>query len=529
VSRLVTRRRAVAALGLVLLFVVVTLAASATAFRYESRTITVGAHTTIVRPAFDGYATIDLGAVMPKVRIPADGPLGLGVSLDVGDSVEATGSVEQLIQRDALIASQPAGEVQRVRGALRDMALEALVRGAGVGLLAVVLVAGVWRLVGARRRGELQRAARTALRERRRRSLLSAGALVGALLLGGTAVLVPAGSGAAVRQSEWVAVEELLPGLELDGALARIEVARSALSSGGVALLDSALDVYSASARFYGTIEAAVPGIAGHLRVPAEDETVALLVSDRHDNIGMDPVARAIGDAGGATLLINAGDDTSTGGTWEAFSVNSLAKTFEGYDVVAVAGNHDPGPAIIEQYELAGFTVLSGEPVEVAGIRFLGDRDPRESGLTAVRIEDGETVEAMGERLAEVACADGDIAVLLVHDRKSALPTAERGCADLGLSGHYHRQIGPDTTTSPDGRVSTTYTSGSTGGATFAFALGTRLRYDAQVTLVTFRDGRPVGLQPVNVSTEGDLGVADYIELPAADGSLGSSGSRRPG
>jgi len=155
VSRLVTRRRAVAALGLVLLFVVVTLAASATAFRYESRTITVGAHTTIVRPAFDGYATIDLGAVMPKVRIPADGPLGLGVSLDVGDSVEATGSVEQLIQRDALIASQPAGEVQRVRGALRDMALEALVRGAGVGLLAVVLVAGVWRLVGARRRGEL--------------------------------------------------------------------------------------------------------------------------------------------------------------------------------------------------------------------------------------------------------------------------------------------------------------------------------------------------------------------------------------
>jgi hypothetical protein len=528
VSRLVTRRRAVAALGLVLLFVVVTLAASATAFRYESRTITVGAHTTIVRPAFDGYATIDLGAVMPKVRIPADGPLGLGVSLDVGDSVEATGSVEQLIQRDALIASQPAGEVQRVRGALRDMALEALVRGAGVGLLAVVLVAGVWRLVGARRRGELQRAARTALRERRRRSLLSAGALVGALLLGGTAVLVPAGSGAAVRQSEWVAVEELLPGLELDGALARIEVARSALSSGGVALLDSALDVYSASARFYGTIEAAVPGIADQLRVPDEDETVALLVSDRTTTS-----AWIRSREPSATPAVPPADQRRRRHVHRGH-MGGVQRQLARQDLRGLRrrrGRRQPRsrPAIVEQYERAGFTVLSGEPAEVAGIRFLGDRDPRESGLTAVRIEDGETVEEMGERLAEAACEDGDIAVLLVHDRKSALPTAERGCTDLALSGHYHRQIGPDTITRLDGGVSTTYTNGSTGGATFAFALGTRLRYDAQVTLVTFRDGRPIGLQPVSVTTEGRIRVADYVELPTADASLGSSGPRRPG
>jgi hypothetical protein len=120
-----------------------------------------------------------------------------------------------------------------------------------------------------------------------------------------------------------------------------------------------------------------------------------------------------------------------------------------------------------------------------------------------------------------------------VHDRKSALPTAERGCADLALSGHYHRQIGPDTITRLDGGVSTIYTSGSTGGATYAFALGTRLRYDAQVTLVTFRDDRPVGLQPVNISTAGKIRVADYVELPAAGrrppGVGGASGNRGPG
>ena len=40
-----------------------------------------------------------------------------------------------------------------------------------------------------------------------------------------------------------------------------------------------------------------------------------LLVSDRHDNIGMDQVARAVADAGGATAVFDAGDDTSTGRT----------------------------------------------------------------------------------------------------------------------------------------------------------------------------------------------------------------------
>ena len=46
---------------------------------------------------------------------------------------------------------------------------------------------------------------------------------------------------------------------------------------------------------------------------PQEGETVVALVSDRHDNIGMDGVARAIADAGGATAVFDAGDDTSTG------------------------------------------------------------------------------------------------------------------------------------------------------------------------------------------------------------------------
>ena len=87
------------------------------------------------------------------------------------------------------------------------------------------------------------------------------------------------------------------------------------------------------------------------------------------------------------------------------------------------------------------------------------------------------------------------------------------------LSGHLHRQVGPDTQYAGSGRPTTTYTNGTTGGAAYTFALGTTLRRDAQVTLITFRDGRPAGVQPVPIATDGTITVAPYEALPSGDGS----------
>ena len=71
---------------------------------------------------------------------------------------------------------------------------------------------------------------------------------------------------------------------------------------------------------------------------------MAVLVSDRHDNIGMDDVVRKVADEAGATVVIDAGDDTSTGETWEEFSLDSLDKSFDVYDHrVFIEGNHDNG------------------------------------------------------------------------------------------------------------------------------------------------------------------------------------------
>ncbi|RLV53416.1 hypothetical protein D9V41_16300, partial [Aeromicrobium phragmitis] len=65
--------------------------------------------------------------------------------------------------------------------------------------------------------------------------------------------------------------------------------------------------------------------------------------------------------------------------------------------------------------------------------------------------------------------------------------------------------------------ITTSLTTASTGGAVYAFALGSKLRRDAQVTLVTFDDGRPVGLQIVTLKPGAIIEVGDYTELTLSD------------
>ena len=86
-----------------------------------------------------------------------------------------------------------------------------------------------------------------------------------------------------------------------------IEVRTGPVTTQTKRLVLSAIDTYDRSREFYST---AAEGAADlELREPEDDETVALLVSDRHDNIGMDRVARAVGEAAGATVVLDAGGD----------------------------------------------------------------------------------------------------------------------------------------------------------------------------------------------------------------------------
>lgn len=503
--------RGLQGLALLVVALLVAVPVSLSTFVHSERHITIGAHEATVVPALDGYATINFGPLLPQVRLPANSPGGLGVDIELG-SAEVE-NIDQLVARDAVIASQPQGEIEAVRTEVTDMVVAAALRGLGVGLLAAIAVSLAWWAVGARRRSEIWQGIRHPTL--RRAALATAtGAVV---VVAGVLVAVPE-RGQARPAASWVPLAQVFPSVPNDPVLDQVEVVVGSATRGGKALVQGALDTYQTSVRSYGAL--ALQAATADVRRPEEGETTAVVVTDRHDNIGMDPVARAIGDRARANLLIDLGDDTSNGGTWETFSINSLAREFDDHDVVAVAGNHDQGSSVTDTMRERGFEVLKGRPRDVGGVRFLGSSDPRSSGFTAgydgnesdniaaIRRQDGE--------LTRAACDDGRVAVLIVHSSASAKQASASGCVDLVLSGHLHRQVGPKTVSGLNGRSTTTLTTGSTGGAVYAFALGSKLRRQAQVTIVTFRDGIPAGLQPVSFEPGGIIEVEPFTPITSS-------------
>jgi hypothetical protein len=491
------RGRLLRGLALAVVWLVVTVATGLAIFLGSSRTVVLASHDAVLRPTLDGYVVLRTGPVLPDLRIDSGSPVGADVILGKTNA----GSTEELVQRYGYIASQPEGQIAKVRRSILDMAYDAGVRGGVLGLVPVA----VWLLVGPARRRELaHHHGRT-------------GVVVGASLVVIVVLLwepwdyqEPIGDDA----GRWASLADYIgPEVPVPEEAADVEVRTDVTTAGGRRLIESAVDTYDKSRTFYESAARAAARL--DLRKPEEGDTVVALVSDRHDNIGMDGVARAIADAGGATAVFDAGDDTSTGQSWEAFSLDSVTDAFEGYDRFAVAGNHDHGNFVTDYLDGLGWTMLDGEVVDgPGGATLLGVDDPRSSGLGSWRDETGLSFDEVGSRLADAACAsDERVATILVHDANLADEALERGCADLVLGGHLHVEVGPTRVLGDDGPSGYSFTNGTTGGAAFAIAVGSKPRRQASVTLVTYRDGRPAGLQPVVLQTNGVFEVEDYQEL----------------
>jgi hypothetical protein len=501
-----TRPRVRTVVGLVALWLVVALPVAVLVFLGGSRDTVVAGHDAQVRPTTDGYATLDLGPYIPSFRLPAGRRIGAHLDLGATDLE----SYEALIRRYAFIASQPEAQIAKVQATLADLAVDSALIGAAAGLAGPGLVL----LVGRRRWAELTHPWTV------RRS---AAVVVGLAVLATGLAVVRDDTGPRVRSSTWQPLTAAFPDLRVPDEAAEVEIESGLVSDGTRRLVQSAVDTYRRSLDFYRALAEQAPELAPLLRQPEEGEVVGLLVSDRHDNIGMDPVARAVAAAGGATFLLDAGDDTSTGGSWEAFSLESLDEAFADFDDrYAVTGNHDNGDFVVEHLDRLGFTMLDGEVVEGPGdIRLLGASDVRSSGLGAWRDERGVSFAEQQLLLADLACerdSEGErVSTMLVHDANSGRIALERGCVDLVVAGHLHYQVGPERVDGTNGRVGYTYTTGTTGGAAYAVAIGSKLRRDAQVSLVTYADGRPAGIQPVTIRTNGDFVVGDYVPLTLDD------------
>ena len=492
---------------MLLAFLVVAIPSWAYLFTHTSAEMVLASHDAVVRPTFDGHVRLDMGPYLPDLRTASGNRIG--VAVEMGKTTATT--TPELAERYAAIAARPEAEVRRVTGAVTALALDAALGAVAIGLVPIAL----WVLVGPRRRKQLWRRRRKPLRDWRVALAFTAAAAIVLMLL-------PKPWDPEVERIQpatWIPVQDAVTDVTVPEGLHGWQIQGGLVTRGTRRLLSSLFDTYDRSKVFYAGVIDRVDDIAGQLHQPEQDETVAVLVSDRHDNIGMDEVVRKVADEAGATAVLDAGDDTSTGETWEEFSLDSLDSAFEGYDArVAISGNHDNGTFVNRHLRSLGWTHLDGKPVTpFADVRITGVDDPRSSGLGTWRDEKGLSFDEVKNAIADDVCdldEQGErIATLLVHDANLGATALARGCTDLVLAGHVHAQIGPTRRVGTNAKAGYTYTNGTTGGAAYAIAIGSKLRRDAMFTFVTYRDGRPVGIQPVTVQTTGELSVAPYIEL----------------
>lgn len=498
--------RVLTVVGLVAAWAVVAVSVAVALFLGSSRETVIAGHDAVVRPTLDRHAVVEPGAILPDVRLPVDSPVGVDVRL--GKTEAAT--TEELVARYAFIASQPDAQIAKVTGLVTDMAVSAALRGAVAGAVPVA----IWLLLGPRRRRELVRGV---VSVRGVAAVTAAAVAVVLLAQPWDGDDVTTGE-AQEADDEWVTLAEFLgPEVPLPAEAASLELRSDVTTAQSRRLIESAVSTYDTSLEFYSKAVDDVDDL--ELRQPEDDETVVVFVTDRHDNIGMDPVARAIGDAAGATAVFDGGDDTSTGAPWESFSLDSVQRAFSDYDRYSVTGNHDAGEFVGDYLEDRGWTrVVDGEAIEgPGGVVLMGVDDPRASGLGNWRDEPGLSFDEVRDRLTEAACAsDERIGTLLVHDANLGRDALAQGCADLVIGGHIHVRSGPTPVEGENGEIGYTFTAGTTGGAAYAIAVGSKPRRQAETTLITYRDGRPVGMQWVILQPNGRFDVGDYVELEYA-------------
>ena len=163
-----------------------------------------------------------------------------------------------------------------------------------MGLVPIAL----WVLVGPRRRAELRRPDRRP--GRRVLAVAVAGGVVAALL-----VVQPwRAEPDRVQATAWLPVQDALTDVNVPDDLQSWEIQGGLVTRGTRRLLLSLFDTYDRSKVFYRGVRDRVDEITDQLHEPGADETVAVLVSDRHDNIGMDEVVRAVADEAGATVVL---------------------------------------------------------------------------------------------------------------------------------------------------------------------------------------------------------------------------------
>lgn len=233
-----------------------------------------------------------------------------------------------------------------------------------------------------------------------------------------------------------------------------------------------------------------------------DDGTIRVLhVSDLHLNPGSYGLMSTVVEQYGVDLVLDTGDSTDLGSAPESRYVEGIRSL--GVPYAWVRGNHDSRLVQDSVRRQPGTTVLDGpQVVEVAGLRLLGQGDPRFTPDKSTRDDDAPpaVLELVGSQLLEAYDAVAvPPDVVLVHDPIAARPLL--GQVPLVLAGHAHERR----VEQADGTV--LMVQGSTGGAGLRALEG---EDPTPVTLsVLYLDPETRRLQAYDDITLGGLGASD--------------------
>ncbi|MFC7405943.1 metallophosphoesterase family protein [Georgenia alba] len=478
----------------------------------------LGPHAAEYHVTLDSQVAIQMGPLGAIILdSPLPGPLGAEVVVqeiptDVEGASAPDSPVPGLLADLAAYGQLFARPEVAVADAVRSLVGDALGRTAVAWSLLLVLIAAGRLAAGGHLRDEVRHAlARPGV------AVLAAGGLIAAT----AAVVVPA----VVRDEPAGYSPRVLDGTPMEGAVITGRLAdvvavygtavRDAVEENEAFYAEAADNLARALATDPAPAPPPVPDEAG-AEGALSDPVTFLLAADLHCNVGMAAVVRSALEHTGAVALLDAGDTVTNGTSPESFCVETFADAVpDGLPVLVATGNHD-SVVTADQERDVGWTVLAGDVVEVEGVRFLGDTDPTLTSLGSGTVQErDETVEEMGDRLADVACgaADGGdgVDVLLVHNPRAGEAALDRGCVPLQLSGHWHRTDGPAVLGSGVRYVSTSSGGGAGGGVTIG-----PLTSDAELTVLRIdRDtGRPLDHRRIVVDTDAQVRLAPWESFP---------------
>ncbi len=167
------------------------------------------------------------------------------------------------------------------------------------------------------------------------------------------------------------------------------------------------------------------------------DAVVLLHVSDIHSNpLGVEFVQR-LASAFEVDAVIDTGDLTSFGQSFEANLVRGLQEIDAPY--LFVPGNHDSAANRAAADRLPNVVLLDDETYELGGIEILGWADPTFTADNETTTEEGNELRLQdaADVLAAVQASTPDI--LAVHDTR--LASESYGAVGIILAGHSHERL----------------------------------------------------------------------------------------